>query len=161
MCASLLRVKFADNWLIRIVQNGASPDFATGVTAVLSKTPGRPNWQPSALTEVSEKSVIRDFFSPSSKYLASKPEFYPTAGFDKPKHPMRYALPSQESIMLYVTQDTPASGGLAVTRDQVLEHFEQQTKGKGGVRDRVAGVLDRMCEEEASADGKGWLRWKH
>ena len=63
--------------------------------------------------------------------------------------------------MLYVTQDTPASGGLAVTRDQVLEHFEQQTKGKGGVRDRVAGVLDRMCEEEASADGKGWLRWKH
>lgn len=142
------------------MQNGASPDFATGVTAVLSKTPGRPDWQPSTLAEVSEKSVIQDFFSPSSKYLASKPEFYPTAGFDKPKHPMRYALPSQENIMNYVTQDIPGGGGLAVTRDQVLQHFEQQTKGKGGVQDKIAEVLDRMCEEEAGEDGKGWLRRK-
>lgn len=74
---------------------------------------------------------------------------------------MRYALPSQETIRLHVTQDTPGSGGLALTRDQVLEHFEQQTKGKGGVRDKVAEVLGRMCEEERSEDGKGWLRWKH
>lgn len=74
---------------------------------------------------------------------------------------MRYALPSQESIMLYVTQDTPDSGGLAVTRDQVLQHFEQQKKGKGGVRDKVIEVLDRMCKEEAAEDGKGWLVWKH
>jgi 3-hydroxyacyl-CoA dehydrogenase len=49
-------------------------------------------------------------------------------------------------MRLYVTQDTPDSGGLAVTRDQVLEYFEQQTKGKGGVRDKVSEVLDRMCE---------------
>ena len=89
------------------------------------------------------------------------PDFYPPTGFDKPKHPMRYALPSQESIRLYVTQDTPGSGGLAVTRDQVLQHFEQQTKGKGGVRDKVSEVLDRMCEEEIREDGKGWLTWKH
>ena len=143
------------------MQNGASPDFATGVNAVLSKTPGRPDWQPSTLSDVSEKSVIQDFFAPSSKYLTSKPEFYPTAGFDKPKHPMRYGLPSQESIMLYVTQDTPGSGGLAVTRDQVLQYFEQQTKSKGGVRDKVVEVLDRMCEQETNKDGKGWLRWKH
>ena len=143
------------------MQNGASPDFVTGVTAVLEKAPGKPNWRPSTLAEVSEKSVVQDFFSPTSKYLKSKPDFYPTAGFSQPKHPMRYALPSQESIMLYVTQDTPGSGGLAVTRDQVLQHFEQQTKGKGGVRDKVSEVLDRMCEEEVSKDGKGWLRWKH
>ena len=74
---------------------------------------------------------------------------------------MRYALPSQESIRLYVAQDTPGSGGLAVTRDQVLQYFEQQTKGKGGVRDKVSEVLDRMCEEEVREDGKGWLTWKH
>ncbi|KAF9652921.1 3-hydroxyisobutyryl-coenzyme A hydrolase [Thelephora ganbajun] len=141
--------------------NGASPDFATGVTAVLSKTPGRPDWQPSTLAEVSEESIIQDFFSPSSKYLDAKPEFNPPAGFDKPKHPMRFALPSQESIRLYVTQDTPGSGGLAVTRDQALQYFEQQTKGKGGVRDKVSEVLDRMCEEEIGDDGKDWLRWKH
>lgn len=89
------------------------------------------------------------------------PDFYPPAGFDTPKHPMRYALPSQESIRLYVTQDTPSSGGLAVTRDQVLQYFEQQAKGKGGVRDKVSEVLDRMCEEEVRGDGKGWLTWKH
>jgi 3-hydroxyisobutyryl-CoA hydrolase len=161
MCALPVRGHVRGYLLIRAVQNGASPDFATGVKAVLSKSPGRPDWQPSTLKGVSEKSVIQDFFSSSSKYLTTKPEFYPTAGFDKPKQPMRYALPSQESIRLYVTQDTPGSGGLAVTRDQVLEYFERRTKGKGGVRDKVAEVLDRMCEEERSEDGKGWLRWKH
>jgi len=89
------------------------------------------------------------------------PDFYPPAGFDKPKHPMRYALPSQENVRLYVTQDTPGSGGLAVTRDQALQYFEQQTKGKGGVRDKVSEVLDRMCEEKVREDRKGWLTWKH
>lgn len=131
------------------------------MTAVLSKTPGRPDWEPSTLAEVSEESVTQDFFSPSSEYLGSKPEFNPPAGFDKHRDPTRYALPSQESIKFYVTQDTPSSGGLAVTRDQVLQHFEQQTKGKGGVRDKVSEVLDRMCEEEVRQDGKGWLTWKH
>lgn len=74
---------------------------------------------------------------------------------------MRFALPSQEKIMLYVTQDIPGSGGLAVSRDQVLQYFEHQTKGKGGVQEKVSEVLDRMCEEEVGEDGKGWLRWKH
>lgn len=143
--------------------SGASPDFATGVTAVLgeTKTTGRPEWRPSALADVSEETVINNFFSPHSEYLVSKPDFYPAAGFGEPKQPMRYALPSQESIMLYVTQDTPGSGGLAVTRDQVLQHFEQQTNGKNGTREKVSEVLDRMCEEEDGEDGKGWLRWKH
>ena len=63
--------------------------------------------------------------------------------------------------MLYVTQDIPGGGGLAVTREQVLQHFDQETKGKGGVRNKVSEVLDRMCEEEANEDGKGWLKWKH
>lgn len=147
--------------LILTTKNGASPDFATGVGAVLSKTPGRPDWKPPTLAEVSEESVIRDFFSPSSQYLDATPEFNPPVGFDKPRHPMRYALPSQESIRLYVTQDTPGGGGLAVTRDQVVRHFEEQAKGKGGVRDKVSEVLDRTCEEGAGEDGKGWLRWKH
>jgi len=146
--------------LILTTKSGASPDFATGVRAVLNKTPGRPDWKPPTLAEVSEESVIRDFFSPSSKYLDAKPEFNPPIGFDRPKHPMRYALPSQESIRRYVTQDTPGSGGLAVTRDQVLQHFEQQTKGRGGVRDKVSEVLDRLCEE-VREDGKGWLTWRH
>lgn len=147
--------------LILTAQNGASPDFATGVGAVFSKTLGRPDWKPSTLSGVSEESVIQDFFSPSSPYLDAEAEFNPPEGFGKPKQPMRFALPSQETTRLYVTQDTPGSGGLAVTRDQVLQHFEQQTKGKGGVRDKVSEILDRMCEEKVGEDGKGWLAWKH
>jgi hypothetical protein len=77
--------------LIRVVQNGES----IGVKAVLSRSPGRPDWQPSTLNGVWEKPVIQNFFSSPSKYLTTKPEFYPTAGYDKPKHPMRYALSSQ------------------------------------------------------------------
>jgi 3-hydroxyisobutyryl-CoA hydrolase len=161
LCTSLRRGYIEEQPLIRLAQNGASPDFETGVTAVLNKTPGRPNWKPATLAEVPEKTIIHDFFSPSSEYLISKPDFYPTAGFDTPRHPMRYAMPSQERIMRYVTQDTPDGGGLAVSRDQVLQYFEQQTKGKGGVREKVSEVLDRMCEEEVGKDGKGWLRWKH
>lgn len=110
---------------------------------------------------MSEESVARNFFSSPSQYLDVMPEFNPPEGFGTPQNPMRYALPLQESIRLHVTQDTPDSGGLAVTRDQVLQHFEQETRSKGGVRDKVSEVLDRMCEEEVGEDGKGWLMWKH
>ena len=134
----------------------------TGVTAVLiDKTPGRPDWNPPTLAEVTEESVIQNFFSPASQYLEPTPEFNPPEGFDTPKNPMRYALPSEDDIRLHVTQDTPDGGGLAVTRDQVLQHFDQKTDGKGGVGDKVSEVLDRMCEEEVGEDGKGWLTWKH
>ena len=75
---------------------------------------------------------------------------------------MRFSLPTQEEVRHYIMQDTPFSGGLAVSQDQVLRYFEEKTHGKGGVKEKVSDVLDRKCELEKGADTQNpWLRWKH
>jgi 3-hydroxyisobutyryl-CoA hydrolase len=129
----------------------------------VKKTPGRPAWSPSTLAEVSEKSILTNFFSPASPYLDPKPELSEVPEhFKEPRNPMRFSLPTQEDVRHYVMQDTPTGGGLAVTRDQVIKHFEEETHGKGGVREKVSEILDRKTQPEKGASEQNqWIRWKH
>lgn len=145
------------------IQNGASPDFATGVAAVVvNKEKGRPAWSPSTLAEVSEKSILSNFFSPTSPYFDPKPELSFPENLSKPGNPMRFALPTQDEVRHYIAQDTPSSGGLAVTKDQVIKYFEEQKQGKGGVREKVSEILQRKSQLEKGADELNpWIRWKH
>jgi 3-hydroxyisobutyryl-CoA hydrolase len=151
------------------MQSGASPDFHTGVTAVLINKPvkgvpsARPAWSPSTLEEVDKKIIIRNFFSADSPFASDAPTISvsePSAG--GPRDPGRYALPSEHAIGTAVTGSGVGSGGTGLTLEELAVHFERGRPGKHGIREKVIEVVERRCEVTDNADKNyRWLRWRH
>ncbi|KAJ7766788.1 3-hydroxyisobutyryl-coenzyme A hydrolase isoform 1 [Mycena metata] len=148
--------------------NGASPDFATGVTAVLVEKNNkvRPNWNPSSLQEVTEDIVDR-FFAPHSKFLKGAPvigdrEFVPlevNRGHNK-RAVFRYTLPTENDIRDVITGEDPESGTMGYTLDDLLEYFHDSRAGKMGVNEKVLEVVRRKTTVVDNEDGNFvWLRW--
>ncbi|KAF5380983.1 hypothetical protein D9615_004116 [Tricholomella constricta] len=150
-------------------QNGASPDFATGVRAVLGPEKGKRNapieWSPSTLEGVSDEIVAR-FFAPDSTYLSSAPSLSiprhlkSDAGTHKP---MKYALPTEDEIGAMVRGSHSAGGGTGLSLDELVSSFDNVRNGKIGVRKKVLEVARRRCEiQDNGGDGNFvWLKWKH
>ncbi|PPQ93242.1 hypothetical protein CVT25_015240 [Psilocybe cyanescens] len=144
--------------------HGASPDFQTGVDAVIfKKTKERPNWSPSTLKEVSAEIVSR-FFDPKSPFLSSAPSLsFPaelTSGTIS--NPLKYALPTEEEIGSVVTGSHASGGGLGLRFDELLARFAELRPGKMGVKEKLLEVVQRRCELTDNADGNQvWLKWKH
>jgi len=142
--------------------NGASPDFATGVTAVLvTKTKGKPNWQPSTLEEVTDEIVDR-FFSPHSEFLKSAPTVTDFGGVRGPSErtQLKYTLPTENDIRDVITGQDPDSGTMGYTVDDLLEYFYDSRQGKIGVNEKVLEVVRRKTTVVDNDDGNFvWLRW--
>lgn len=146
-------------------QTGASPDFKTGVTHVLIdkvKHIPRPAWSPDTLVEVPDDEVVFNFFNRDSKFLKATPKL------EKPKwfkatsdsmDPMRYALPREEDIGKVVRGADGASAALAVTTDHLQNRFSSRTRGKEGVKEKIAEVVKRRCRVEPDSSGE-WLVWR-
>ncbi|THH30761.1 hypothetical protein EUX98_g3449 [Antrodiella citrinella] len=147
----------------------ASPDFNTGVTAVLvmktAKTQ-RPQWSPSSTSELNEPEIIEKFFG---KYSPAR-DTAPTMSISKESearsttlpHPMLYALPTEEEIKRMVVGSHGQSGGTTLTLPEILDKFAQSRPGKHGVREKVLEVVDRKCVEvEDKKAGQKWLTWVH
>ncbi|KAF8201787.1 3-hydroxyisobutyryl-CoA hydrolase [Pholiota molesta] len=143
---------------------GASPDFATGVTAVIvDKIKERPQWEPSSIKDVTSGIVSR-FFDPKSPYLADAPSLELPAEIASGiiSNPSKYALPSEEEIGSVVTGSHVSGGGLGVRLDELLARFADLRPGKVGVKEKVLEVVQRRCELTDNADGnRVWLKWKH
>jgi len=144
--------------------NGASPDFVTGVNAVLvEKIKERPNWSPSTVKEVS-KEVVDRFFEPTSFYLSSAPELTLPAEVTSGTivNPLKFTLPSEEEIGQVVMGSHSSGGGMGIRFDELLERFEELRGNKIGLKDKVIEVVQRRCELTDNADGnRVWLKWKH
>ncbi|KAF5373676.1 hypothetical protein D9758_000876 [Tetrapyrgos nigripes] len=143
--------------------NGASPDFKTGVTAVIveKKTKERPQWNPATLEEVTDEIVDR-FFSSESEYLQGTREFSMPAEFLNNNDPSKYALPTQQSIHDMVTGAHKSSGGTGLMLDELVSNFENMYGNKIGVREKVLEVADRKCKVVDNADGNNvWLKWNY
>ncbi|KAF8163438.1 3-hydroxyisobutyryl-CoA hydrolase [Crassisporium funariophilum] len=145
--------------------SGASPDFFTGVQAVIvDKIKGvRPNWSPSNLKDVSPQ-IIANFFEPSSPYLSSAPELtFPaevTSG--TLTNPMKYALPTEEEIGSVVMGSHASGGAVGIRFDELLARFAELRPSKLGVKEKLYEVVQRRCEITDNADGnRVWLKWIH
>ena len=148
-------------------QSGASPDFKTGVTAVLlEKTKGRPAWSPSTVEEVNDSDIKTKFFgqfSPSEGTAPSieVPTDLPIDAEKAGRLAMRYALPTEAEIRLFVKGDHPASGGSKITKEELVKRFNILRNGKIGVTEKVTEVAARKCiEVEDKASGMKFLEWK-
>ncbi|KAJ3515735.1 hypothetical protein NLJ89_g1579 [Agrocybe chaxingu] len=144
---------------------GASPDFLTGVKAVLvSKSKEKPEWSPGSLKDVTPEIVSR-FFDPQSPYLADAPklDFPEEQRSAKLGNPLKYALPTEEEIASVVIGSHGAAGGnLGLRFEEVLARFAELRGGKLGVKEKVTEVVNRRCELTDNADGNFvWLKWKH
>ncbi|KAF7363859.1 3-hydroxyisobutyryl-CoA hydrolase, mitochondrial [Mycena sanguinolenta] len=142
--------------------NGASPDFATGVTAVLvTKSKGIPEWKPSRLEEVTDEIVDR-FFSPHSPFLKNAPAVSDqgVARGASARSQHKYTLPTEKEIRDVITGQDPDSGTMGYTLDDLLEYFYDSTKGKSGVNEKVLEVVRRKTTVVDNNDGNFvWLRW--
>ncbi|KAF8651425.1 hypothetical protein AX16_004727 [Volvariella volvacea WC 439] len=161
---SLLEVLNMEMRIATAYCNGASPDFATGVKALLvSKTSNRPQWSPNTLEEVTDEIVSR-FFDKSSPFLKNVPalEFPESVLKQQLSPPMRYALPTEEEIGQVVRGSHSSGGSMGLQLDELVGKFADLRPGKLGVREKVLEVAKRRCEIVDNADGNFvWLKWKH
>ncbi|XP_006458002.1 hypothetical protein AGABI2DRAFT_133832 [Agaricus bisporus var. bisporus H97] len=145
----------------------ASPDFVTGVEAVLinktHKNEGdRPPWAPATLAEVTEDLVDR-FFNPTSPFLASTPELEIPSSLANtlPNPPSKFALPTEQEIGEVVRGSHSSGGNTGIRLNELVARFQSLRPGKMGVKEKVLEVAARRCGVEDNADGNTvWLKWK-
>ncbi|KAI0647366.1 3-hydroxyisobutyryl-coenzyme A hydrolase [Trametes meyenii] len=146
--------------------SGATPDFKTGVTAVLvEKIKERPNWSPARLEDVNDSEILKTFFSTYTPEKGTAPRITPPPYLDQAVRlidPMQFALPTEAEIRSMVDGSHSASGATEITLDELLAKFDALRKGKAGVREKIVEVVRRRCafEEDKHLD-KQWLKWKH
>ncbi|KAG8717091.1 hypothetical protein FRC08_008220 [Ceratobasidium sp. 394] len=122
---------------------GASPDFVTGVNALLvEKSKERPGWSPATLEET-RPDVIKKFFDDSA-YVASAPrlELNRSASGDRL---LRYALPSEGVVQAAIQGSLPGSGSFALTPAELVASFEGKYGQKIGMRQKLEEIIDRRC----------------
>ncbi|KAI0636671.1 3-hydroxyisobutyryl-coenzyme A hydrolase [Trametes polyzona] len=146
--------------------SGVTPDFNTGVTAVLvEKIKERPNWSPARLEDVNDSEVLENFFSKYTPEKDTAPRITPpsyVAPASKLPDPMQFALPSEAEIRSMVDGSHKASGATEITLDELIAKFENLRKGKAGVREKILEVVQRKCAfEEDKHMNKQWLKWRH
>lgn len=137
--------------------SGASPDFVTGVKAVLEeKLKGRPAWSPPTLGEVSRDYIYSNFISPNSPYTSQAPPLEFAPSLPSPRDPMQYCLPTEAEIGLVVRGEHKDSGAMAMTTAEVAGWFVDKVD-KPGVVLKVLDVLSRKTREKRD----GYLQWLH
>lgn len=127
---------------------GASPDFVTGVKALLiDKAQGRPEWAPNKIGDLSPSNVLSKFFSRDSPFLRKVPEtsFTDPESLSFPTEPMKFSLPSEEEIGRLVRGEHPSSSSTAFSLEELLQKA-QELWGKQGVEAKIKDVVSRRCE---------------
>jgi len=116
------------------------PDFVTGVSArLIDKKPGRPDWKPATLQEVTS---VDDFFSTDPRGLELL-QTDPKLQYSEIEYPW-LGLPTEADVKDVLDFDKEQS------KELVLEHFRMKTHGKMGVREKVTEILDRLASEEGA-----------
>jgi 3-hydroxyisobutyryl-CoA hydrolase len=143
---------------LTIFQQGASPDFHSGVTSVLvEKEASPPAWSPASLDKVDAASLEASFFGPHENLPqlllpdALRETHPPPASF------LRYGLPSEDEIQGLIEGRHPSSGSGALTLQELITKAEGLRGGKRGVAGKVKEVVTRRC----TVDKDGYLQWRH
>jgi len=146
--------------------SGGSPDFKTGVTAVLidKLRDGRPAWSPSALEEIDQTGLVKSFFDSDSQYLRDSPRLeLPTergVGVQEHGSSMKFALPSEQEIEQIVRGTHAKSSSVAYNLGDLIKKFVTMTSRKHGVEDKIREVAARRCVIVEDPDQYHSLRWK-
>ncbi|KAG6376310.1 ClpP/crotonase-like domain-containing protein [Boletus reticuloceps] len=123
--------------------SGASPDFCTGISAVLvDKIQERPAWSPDRIEDVPPE-ILDRFFSDDSSYRSQMPQLTFPDTLDNTINPMAFALPSESRIVELIRlscKDGP------VSLSALLSDMENLIKEKLGTKEKVLDVVQRRCQ---------------
>lgn len=112
-----------------------------------------PNWVPPTLADLRDADIRNSYFA------ASSPNQLVLSGKNFIQYPhRRFALPSEEDVASVVKGETEGVGDYAMTKEEVVNWFSRERKGKQGVREKVLEVLERMTVVTGEGEGEG-LRW--
>lgn len=141
--SSVFDVIIISFFIFILFQSGASPDFCTGISAVLiDKIQGRPAWSPENFEDVSPE-ILEGFFSNDSSYRAQMPRLsLPDTLLNHSINPMVFALPSESKIVELIRlscQDGP------VSLSRLLSDMQSLIKAKPGTKDKIIDVVHRRC----------------
>ncbi|KLO19153.1 3-hydroxyisobutyryl-coenzyme A hydrolase [Schizopora paradoxa] len=142
--------------------SGGSPDFKTGVTAVLIDKirDARPAWSPNTLEEINQTELIKSFFDSDSQFLNNSPslELPQERWIGAQEHggSMKFALPSEEEIERIVRGTHAQSSSMAYSLDDLINKFSRMMSQKHGVEDKIREVAARRCVVTEDR----WLSWK-
>ncbi|GJJ13106.1 hypothetical protein Clacol_007356 [Clathrus columnatus] len=139
--------------------NGASPDFITGVTAVLvDKFKGRPAWVPEYVSAVMDDHIEKTYFDSNSPFWIGKGELDFVVDSQQP-YP-NFGLPFEEEIKLRVTGAHTDSGGMSLDLEELIQQCESSRPGKHGVREKVLEIVQRRCKiVPESSNTQSHLEW--
>ncbi|KAG2225376.1 hypothetical protein INT45_005620 [Circinella minor] len=128
-------------------------DFAEGVNSTLV-TRTKPNWQPSAITDIKFDKIKEEYFdSPSPERL----ELLTTKDYKQYPH-RKYMLPSEDDVKRVVTGEAADVGNYALSREEVVQYFLRDRNGKQGVKNKVLDVLERKTHILENDETKS-LKW--
>lgn len=116
----------------------------------------RVDWSPNTIAEIDHAKIRNTFFSAPVKDSTTLPT--PLEGsksYKRYPHEM-YALPSEDLIRRVVKGDLPDSGSFALTKEEVIQWFEQKWHAKLGTKEKVEEVLERKTQTAKD----GTLVWK-
>jgi len=124
--------------------SGASPDFNTGVSAVLlKKTPGRPAWSPETIEDVTPE-ILDRFFWNKSPYRSQMPELsLPGSLLDRSDNFMAFALPS-ESELVELIKSSCKDGPVSLSH--LLAEMGSRINEKPGTKEKIIDVVYRKCQ---------------
>lgn len=109
------------------------PDFVEGVSSLLIRKPKTvPQWNPKTVAEVSNADV-KSFFQgtgPAFTPLRTGPD----SDYDSYPHAW-IGLPTEADVQKYMGKND---------RKAVIDHFEQSSQHKQGVKEKVTEILDRL-----------------
>ncbi|OBZ69256.1 3-hydroxyisobutyryl-CoA hydrolase, mitochondrial [Grifola frondosa] len=113
--------------------HGESPDFLTGVSAVLvDKIKTRPAWSPDKLEDVNDSEVLKKFFSTYTPAEGNAPTITPPdylGDRNELVDPMQYALPTEDEIRKMVDGSHLRSGATEITLEELVAKFEDMRRG--------------------------------
>ena len=111
------------------------PDFVEGVSArLIQKPPGKPNWSPATMDEVSDETVDSFFAAdPTELALLSAEGANPYQDYPH----AWVGLPWEKEVKTFIENNTPKDPRI------VVRHFLNEKKNKIGVKEKIEEILVR------------------
>ncbi|KAK9235199.1 ClpP/crotonase-like domain-containing protein [Lipomyces kononenkoae] len=140
------------------------PDFQTGVSyRLVEKQNGRADWEDASNVDITK------FWPKGNEVPESLQATFAELdqlGHDRSaeevaykEYPFHNSLPTEKEVEQFVLGEARNSGPFLATKEEVIEYFLVEYRGKIGVREKVAEILDRKTQIVKGHEDEQLINW--